>query len=153
MQRLDLWRDGCIVSGLDTEGALRSAVCDLLASSDRPTALFAYQDLLAAKTIQALGEIGARVPEDVAVVGFDNLDLARYLAPPLTTIDQHARERARRAVRIALGRIGGDHAPPHREVIPTSLVVRSSCGARGSAPSLSLRGDALDRPQIAEEKP
>lgn len=152
-RRLGLWREGCIVSGLDTEAALREAIRRLLDAEEPPTALFAYQDLLAARTIQALGEIGVRVPEDVAVVGFDNLDLARYLSPPLTTVDQHARERARLAVRIALGRIGGDEAPPRREIIPTSLVIRSSCGASGSAPVPSLRGRAPDRPPIAEEMP
>ncbi|MCX7800771.1 MAG: LacI family transcriptional regulator [Fimbriimonadales bacterium] len=153
MLRLGLWREGCILCGLETEPALREAIRSLLAAPEPPTALFAYQDLLAARAIQALGELGARVPEDVAVVGFDNLDLARYLAPPLTTVDQHARERARRAVRIALGRIGGDDAPPRRETIPTSLVVRSSCGASGSASFRSLRGSAPARTPLEDKIP
>mgnify|MGYP001283884110 CR=1 FL=1 len=135
MQRLGMWRDGNIVSGIETDGDLRQVVGALLSKPDRPTALFAYQDLLAARTLQALDDIGVRVPDDVAVVGFDNLSLAGYLAPPLTTIDQHARERAQRAVRLVLSRIRGE-APDgiQRIVLPTSLVVRRSCGAqRGAA--------------------
>jgi LacI family transcriptional regulator len=90
-------------------------------------AVFSGDDESAIGVLAALGQAGKRVPEDVAVVGFDDIYLSRYLTPPLTTIrapiEQVGREAARQLVRL----IRGDRADP-LVLLPTELVVRRSCG-------------------------
>jgi LacI family transcriptional regulator len=103
----------------------------VLALSPRPTAVFAANDYMAIGLIRAFSASGVRVPEDIAVAGFDDIELARYVAPPLTTVHVGAYELGERAVRIWFERIGGRkrRGLPLHEVLPTTLVVRGSCGA------------------------
>ena len=118
-----------------SEGAGHRAALALLALDPRPTALFAANDAMAVGAMSALREAGMRVPEDVAVTGFDDVPMARYVTPPLTTVRVAISELGARAVDVlmaALTRDGG-HRRGH-DVLPTSLVVRGSCGCRDRPP-------------------
>jgi DNA-binding LacI/PurR family transcriptional regulator len=87
--------------------------------------VFAASDLMAAGALRALRAAGRRVPEDVAVVGFEDSPVARYAQPPLTTVRQPIEELGRQATRLLLDRINGQ-AGGMRLILDTELVVRSS---------------------------
>ena len=93
------------------------------------SALFAQNDRMAAGAIQAARERGRRVPDDLAVVGFDDIPLAPYFDPPLTTIHQDAFEHGRQAARLLIHQIEYPGSPVEHITIPCELVVRRSCGA------------------------
>ena len=102
-----------------------------LAATPRPTALFAANNFIAIGVLHALDEMRIRVPEDVAVVGFDDLPPAMVTFPFLTVASQPAEEMGRRSVAMLLARLSGGHGtgPPYEEVVlPTQLVVRRSSG-------------------------
>jgi len=101
----------------------------LIEIDPKPTAIFASNDEMAAGVIQAAGEKGLRVPDDISVVGFDDSALACRLTPPLTTIRQPTVELAARVTEALIGRINGEEAEKGRIEMSTSLVVRKS--ARG----------------------
>jgi LacI family transcriptional regulator len=84
---------------------------------------------MALGALHALRERNLNVPDDVALAGFDDIPLARFLAPPLTTVRVEIADLGRRAVEMLLSSM--EHSPvTQRELIPTTLVVRDSCGAR-----------------------
>ena len=89
-------------------------------------AVFAHNDLSAAGAIQALRDAGVKVPDDVAVVGFDDIPLAGHTDPTLTTVRQPLHEMGRTAARILLTQFEGLPLDQNRCVLPTSLVVRGS---------------------------
>lgn len=99
----------------------------LLDLPEPPTAVFAANDDLAAEAMLAAARRGLRVPKDVAVVGFGDLRMARYLH--LTTVHQAPEELGRQAAERLFARIEAPELAPERLVIPTRLVVRKSCGA------------------------
>ena len=105
-----------------------AAARSLLASPVPPTAIFAANDLMAIGVLRAAGELGRRVPDDLAVVGFDDIELASYTTPPLTTVSQSASEVGRAAVELLLQRLADPARPPVRRTLETRLVVRASCG-------------------------
>ena len=118
------------------EGAFYSdRVTALLGSDDRPTAVFAPVDVLAIKVMAAIGALGMRVPEDVAVAGFDDIKMSAYTDPPLTTVRHPSSAVGGRAAELLFERLaGGDDgatagagAGPER--VPCELVIRRSCGA------------------------
>jgi LacI family transcriptional regulator len=113
-----------------TEASGYSAVGPLLALRPRPTALFAANDSMAIGAMSGLREAGLRVPDDIAVVGFDDIPMARYMSPPLTSVRVDIAELGRRGVRTLLHAIAekNAHARRHRR-LATTLVVRQSCGA------------------------
>lgn len=103
-----------------------------LAARPRPTALFAANNFIAIGALHAFDEMGVRVPEDVAVVGFDDLPPAMVTFPFLTVAAQPAEEMGRRSVALLLERLSGRRDPgqPFEEVVlPTQLVVRRSSGS------------------------
>jgi DNA-binding LacI/PurR family transcriptional regulator len=98
----------------------------LLALADPPTAIFAGSDLQGLGVYEAAREAGLRIPEDLSVVGFDDLPVARWVGPPMTTIRQPLLEMAAAGARLALDLARGEQ-PAHRRVeLATSLVVRQS---------------------------
>ena len=100
-----------------------------LAASPRPTAVFAANNFIAIGVLQALDEMGLRVPEDVAVVGFDDLPPAMVAFPFLTVAAQPAYEMGQRSVRMLLDRVAaGATGKFHEVVLPTQLVIRRSSG-------------------------
>jgi LacI family transcriptional regulator len=100
---------------------------------ERPTAVFAANDSMAVGALSAFQEAGLRVPEDMALVGFDDVPISRYVTPPLSTVHVDLTQLGERAVELLLGalREGKDHEPRH-EVVDTLLVVRRSCGGRAA---------------------
>lgn len=112
-----------IESDFTEEGAY-AATRQLLQRS--PDAIFAFSDRMAIGVLRALSEAGRRVPEDVAVVGFDDLAPARDAQPPLTTIRQEVEQTGVVAVELLLERIQAPDTPARRVELPTRLVVRAS---------------------------
>ncbi|MCF6521911.1 LacI family DNA-binding transcriptional regulator [Streptomyces sp. JJ36] len=99
---------------------------ELLRLPDRPTAVFTGNDLQALGLYEAARELGLRVPEDVSVVGFDDLPLTRWVAPPLTTVRQPLTEMAEAAARMVLDLSRGERPAVPRIELATSMVVRAS---------------------------
>lgn len=92
------------------------------------TAVFATADILAVGIVHGLTEAGARVPEDISVVGFDDLDLCNYVTPKLTTVSQDIARKASTAVSILMDSIEKSERPKHPVTIDVSLVERESTG-------------------------
>ncbi|MCK5576393.1 MAG: substrate-binding domain-containing protein, partial [Sphingomonadales bacterium] len=90
-------------------------------------AIFAASDIIAIGASRALMREGIRVPEDVAIVGYDNIQFARYNSPPLTTISQDMAKAGRLMVSKLLNATNTRHIPSER--LPTDLIVRESCGS------------------------
>jgi DNA-binding LacI/PurR family transcriptional regulator len=111
--------------GLDSG---RRAAARLLDAKSRPTAIFAQSDLLALGAISALREHGLRVPEDVSIVGFDDIPVAQVFDPPLTTLRQPMREVGALAARLVQERRGDQRRTTRarRHVLHAPLVVRGS---------------------------
>jgi LacI family transcriptional regulator len=109
-----------------TEDGGYEAARALLARRRRPTAIFAANDLSAVGVLEAVAESGRRVPDDVSVVGFDDLRLAAYTTPPLTTIHPPAREIGARATSLLLDLTRGKKVRRRRHLLDPELVVRRS---------------------------
>ena len=102
----------------------------LLRAPTRPTAVFAANDSMAIGALSALRAGGLRLPEDIAVAGFDDIPMARYIPPPLTTVHVDIRALGVRAAERLLAHVrGSTDAVRQQEVVPARLVVRSSCGS------------------------
>ncbi|MFK4435395.1 substrate-binding domain-containing protein [Paenibacillus sp. RC21] len=100
---------------------------NLLTEQERPTACFVASDPLAIGALRALHGHGIRVPEDMAVVGFDDIEMAAFVQPPLTTVRVYPEEMGKAAVQLLSERFEG-REPPSHSVIGTRLVIReSSC--------------------------
>lgn len=127
--------DGPTLRGApDIEGGRRVARL-LLERDPLPSAIFAYNDLMAIGLMSELAAAGHRVPEDVSVVGYDDIELAAYVQPPLTTVAQQTTEIGRRAAELLVRRI--ERGPAHRPrtiVLPPVLVVRGSTAPPGRRP-------------------
>jgi LacI family transcriptional regulator len=139
------WRQALRAAGIEprpewelpgdfSEGAGHRAALALLALAPRPTALFAANDAMAIGALSALREAGVRVPEDVAVAGFDDVPIARYVTPPLTTVRVAISELGARAADVLVAALADGGRRPSHEVLPTALVVRGSCGCRDRPP-------------------
>ena len=102
---------------------------EALRTDPRPTALFAANNFIAIGTLRALRDAGLRVPEDIAVVGFDDLPEEIVIEPFLTVSAQPAYEMGRRAMELLLSRIAEETPERYQEVVlPTELIVRASSG-------------------------
>lgn len=117
----------------------------------RPDAIFAANDSMAIGCLSALRERGLRVPEDVALAGFDDIPIARYLTPALTSVRVSIAELGGRAMERLLNAIErGAEGPRRHEVMATQLVVRASCGA---ASATRLVGVGQNPQDPGREKP
>jgi GntR family transcriptional regulator of arabinose operon len=119
-------------AGTDEDQIIQSnarRIARFLSSRPLPTAVFALHDRIAISVLEASAELGLRVPEDLAIVGFDDDPLAQKLRVPLTTIAQPRDQIGRTAARIIADRIEGRRTDTARIVLPTELVVRQSSGA------------------------
>jgi LacI family transcriptional regulator len=145
-QRLQGYRDGLAAAGIPVhehwiefgDYTTRTAlVCArrLLSLPDRPTAIFAANDLSAMGVYQAAEEYGLKIPADLSVIGFDNLFEAAYLNPPLTTIDQSIEKMGTMATEMLVKLVKGEPLPinPVEDCnlykVPTQLVMRDSCAS------------------------
>lgn len=116
-----------VCSGAVREVGGYHAMRELLTLAPRPTAVFAANDLLAMGAILAIREAGLSVPDNVAVVGFDDIPAARLVWPPLTTIAQFPANLGRRAAELLIERLNGVAPPTGRsEELPYQFVIRGS---------------------------
>ncbi|MBN1285530.1 MAG: LacI family DNA-binding transcriptional regulator [Anaerolineae bacterium] len=104
---------------------------ELLRLPQPPTALFVANNLMTIGVLNAIHEAGCNIPEDLAVIGFDDVPWAVSLNPPLTTVAQPSFEIGVRAARLLLDRIAAPDRPACTTVLQTRLMVRASCGAAG----------------------
>ncbi|WP_327722232.1 LacI family DNA-binding transcriptional regulator [Streptomyces sp. NBC_00490] len=135
--RLDGYRSAIQAAGLPADAELivhalltpeggSAAARSLLAVPDRPTAIFTANDLQALGVYQAAREAGLRIPEDLSVVGFDDLPVVAWVDPPLTTVHQPLTEMASAATELALALGRGENSAQARLEIGTTLTVRAS---------------------------
>ena len=115
-------------TGNFTQSGGARAVATLLRKRAVPDAIVCGNDEMALGALTVFAERQLRVPDDVAVTGFDDLALARHLQPPLTTVSQPMRELGAEAVRLVLARVAEPDSKPQATVLPTRLVIRRSCG-------------------------
>ena len=145
-QRLQGYKDGLAAAGIPLNEDLieigdytteTAMICarKLLSLADRPTAIFAANDMSAMGVYEAAREFGLQIPGDLSVIGFDNLREAAYLNPPLTTIDQSLEKMGTIATEMLVELVKGKSLPinPAEEgnlyKIPTQLVIRDSCAS------------------------
>jgi DNA-binding LacI/PurR family transcriptional regulator len=117
-------RDVYIRNAENDMAAAYSQAQALLQLPERPTAIFATSDLLALGVLKAVRDLGLRIPEDVAVMGFDDLDIADYIG--LTTISQSLDESGRVAVELLLGRIADERRTIQHVRFPLQVITRST---------------------------
>lgn len=109
------------------EGA-RAAEALLDRPGERPQGVLFANDQMAVGALRALERRGVRVPEDIAVTGFDGIPLSRIVRPPLTTVRQPIRRLGEQAVELLVQRLGNSGAEPVSLTLPVSLIRRASCG-------------------------
>jgi LacI family transcriptional regulator len=119
-----------VVGSTVSRAAGREAMAELLRLDQRPTAVFAFDDLMAIGALEELRAAGLHVPDDVAVVGFDDIELAAFVDPALTTVAQPKAEMGRLAANRLLDLIEGTANGTPRKIITLTpeLIVRASCG-------------------------
>ncbi|MCL4560867.1 MAG: substrate-binding domain-containing protein [Chloroflexi bacterium] len=135
LQEAGIQRDPALVAGVTAfdvaagaEGARRLANLP-----QPPTAIFTIADTLAVGALQTLKSMGLRVPEDIALVGIDDIPLAALLDPPLTTVSAPSYDMGITAMRMLQTLIAGKNLSQPRVVFPTSLVIRQSCGCQANS--------------------
>ncbi|MGI8331522.1 LacI family DNA-binding transcriptional regulator [Actinomadura scrupuli] len=138
-ERVRGYREGLRRSGLDGDDRLittggsnadeaERAVCGLLELADPPTALVVANNHMTIGAVRTLDQLGVRVPEDIALVSFDDFEWAAHFRPRLTTMAQPIREIGARAVQLLLARIGDPRRPPETVRLEPRFMHRESCG-------------------------
>lgn len=141
--RLAGYRDALQAAGLPYEDNLvrfgnfvpesgYQAAHSLLQEVSSPAAFFVASDVVAFGAMAAIRERGLTIPDDIALVGFDDIPLARYVDPPLTTVRLPAAELGRQAGQIIVDLIQNGKVPNRNVLLETELVIRASCGAARS---------------------
>lgn len=115
---------GLIIRGGSRPRGGFEAMQHLLTMPSRPTAVHCYNDASAIGAMRAAHSAGLRIPQDLSVVGFDDIALAPFFEPPLTTVAQPKREMGEKAVQMVLGLLAGE--PVEDYVLPSRLIVRDS---------------------------
>jgi DNA-binding LacI/PurR family transcriptional regulator len=121
-------------SNLTTAPATETQLRRLMSEAERPTALFTLNNVTTIHALQAIRAMHLHLPSDLAMIGFDDLELAPLLDTPLTAVRQPAHEMGRSAARMLFDMIrhshdvGAEGKPERRIVLPTELILRSSCG-------------------------
>ena len=134
-ERLHGFRDALVEGGASgpelqgdfTQASGYGAGVELAARSPRPTAVFASNDMMAIGCLAAFAEAGLRVPDDIALAGFDDVPMSRYVNPPLTTVGARIAELGRLALeRLAAAIDASGAAEPVQQTLPVELVLRPS---------------------------
>ncbi len=131
LEEADLAVDAALIKAVASYSrrAGAEAMRQLLALVVPPDAVFCFNDLLALGAMRALHEAGCRIPDDVAVIGFDDIEEASFATPSLTTIAPDKEQMGELAVSFLLGRIAGTRtSPPERVEVPFRLIERESTG-------------------------
>ena len=141
-ERLRGYRDGLREAGVEPnpelevrgdfrEGSGYDGATELLRRPSQPTAIFAANDCMAIGAMSAIGDHGLDVPGDVAVAGFDDIPMARFMSPALSSVHVDIAALGDRATQRLIDAVAnGPRSEPVHEVLPTQLVVRRSCGAQ-----------------------
>lgn len=139
IDRIDPYRAALVAAGLPPAPELVAecgprmeegyqAARQLLALPNRPTAIVAINDLHAMAAMRAAADVGLRVPHDLSIVGFDDIALARYLTPRLTSAAKDATLQGREAVRLAVNRLREPSLPRQLVELQARLIIRESTG-------------------------
>jgi len=125
---LEVREDYMVSGGYYSQAGGREAMIRLLALEDKPTAVFAAGDEMAIAAIRVIKESGLRVPEDISVIGFDDIKLAQHIDPPLTTVRQDKELIGQQAAIMLLDKINNkeDMTNDVKKMVPVSLVKRQS---------------------------
>jgi LacI family transcriptional regulator len=129
MQELNLpIRPGYLVNaGFFSVGEGKQAMERLLELDDQPTAVFVAGDQMAIGVIEAIHEHGLHVPNDISVIGYDDIEMIQYITPKLTTIRQDTDEIGEAAAELLLEQMTAKERLTERRIIPVRLVERASC--------------------------
>jgi LacI family transcriptional regulator len=138
VQRLQAYKDGLAAVGVGvddtlvecgdyTETLATQCAEKLLDRKDRPTAIFAANDASALGVYRAAQKLGIHIPDDLSVMGFDNLRESLFMSPALSTVDQHLEQMGTIATEMIVKLINGDKLPSKLHVIKTQLIIRDSC--------------------------
>lgn len=139
-----LFAKAVVLAGNFTEESGYLAGQALAAQAPRPDAVFAANDMMAIGCLLALREAGVRVPEDIALAGFDDIPIARYITPPLTTVRAQTTELGQQALEeLARAIAEPGSARVERHTLSTQMVIRESCGGaqRGARAPASPPGN------------
>lgn len=120
------------------QGTEIKQIREYLRHPTRPTAIFAMNDLIALQVLKAASQEHIRVPHDLMLVGFDNMDITAHLEVPLTTVTQDCFTLGQRAAEFLIERIEGYGGPPRQEVVPTQLEIRASTSLASTQPEKKL---------------
>jgi DNA-binding LacI/PurR family transcriptional regulator len=142
-ERLTGYRDALEEAGIPFEPTLVkngnysaassfSVTRSLLESDNKPSAIFSGNDIMAFGAKAAIHSSGLRIPHDISLVGFDDIPLAPYITPPLTTVKLPGIEQGQLAAEMLLCLMRGENVREARVTLDTPLVVRESCGAKKS---------------------
>jgi LacI family transcriptional regulator len=137
-ERIEGYRDALGTVGIEPDGHLMSlggatrddgyrAARRLLEAPDRPTALFTANNFMTVGAMLALSDLGLHVPDDISLVGFDDLEWTTLVDPPLTVVAQPASELGVVAAERVLARLAGGGGRPRRFKLETTLITRASC--------------------------
>ncbi len=140
-ERLQGYQDAMQTAGLPVEPGLhvsgrflyeggRLAAEKLLSLADKPTAIFSANDEMAMGVLDIANSHGIKVPDQLAVVGFDDIQAAAYTRPPLTTMRQPMKRLGEVAAQLLLYRLSDRNAPLRHEVFSSQLIIRQSCGCQ-----------------------
>ncbi len=132
-----IWAGESPTGAGDVEGADigRTGARALLSSEEPPTGLITINDMYALGAYAGANDLGFRIPEDVSIVGFDDITMAAMLNPPLTTVKQPISEMMRSAVSTLIERLEGSRSgPAHIVTVPTEIIARKSAAAPRSTP-------------------
>lgn len=116
-------------------GSGRRCAAGMIEAPLRPTAILSFGDEMAIGALAALRDAGLSCPDDMSVIGFDDIAMASYCAPPLTTISQPAHEIGRRTVGLLLAILAGSDAAPASVTLPHRLIARQSVAAPRRSPA------------------
>jgi len=105
------------------------ATQELLSLDKKPTAIFAANDMMALGAIYAIQDAGLKIPEDIAIVGYDDRDFSAWIRPALTTIRMPSYEMGQAAARLLLKQFSGEELLEDATQVPGKLIIRQSCGA------------------------
>ena len=121
-------RELVVCDRIDYDWALNAAI-RLLERDNRPDAILAFNDIITFAAFTAIKQLGLRIPEDVALIGFTDDIHAQYVTPKLSAIEDQSRLMGQTACRLLLKNIGGDRKI-YREIVPQKVIIRDTSARR-----------------------
>lgn len=145
--------EALLIEGDYQQQTAYEATKNLLQTIDpAPTAIFAANDLSAFGAMDAVRECGLRIPDDISIIGFDDVPQATLVYPKLTTVRQPLEQMGQVAVKMLLERIKDQSRPPQRVALATQLVIRDSCGSNPTQRDAQRNTVDKDRRQPIADK-